>query len=98
VFKEISQMQRPKPETPRRIAERLAQMIGEEHGGDYAEMPDSTHMVDLSPDVLNATSDPVRRQFQRFFVHNDDEDDPKRPLLGIYLHGPQPPPPLADDG
>jgi len=79
-FKDIWQMPRPEPGTPKTIVDRLCQMIGGEHGDDYAYMQDSPHMVDLSPDALNTPSDPVRRRFQMLFGPVDGENDRTQPF------------------
>lgn len=81
-------MPRPKPGTTKTIVDRLSQMIGGEHGYDYAYMQDSAHMVDLSPNVLNTPSDPVRRHLQMLFAPDDGEDDPTQPFRGMASTSP----------
>jgi hypothetical protein len=73
-------------------------VIGEERGRDYLDPWDSTHMIDLSPEALNVTSDPIRILFQRRFGSDDGEDNPEQPLLGTVHTYLALRPPSLDDG
>jgi hypothetical protein len=52
-------MQRPKPGTPRSIAELFTKVIGEEYGRDYLDLWDLTYIIDLSLEALDIISNPI---------------------------------------